>query len=489
MAIQRMYTGKGGAVQFDKPAITPTEISQQYGRSMTDILKYKQTMKQRRLENLASMFDIGKIDNIMERDRELAMGAKEEGLGKMGDIYQKHAGTDYDLSLEGMTGIMREKRNIQEKLEAITGGREQYLKEKNILQRSPEDYDIMASKERFEAYDKMVESGQIPKIPGGGFLVDAPVNTAKLIDEVARKVRTLDTDEYTSKDVGDSVVILRGKAYNKKDIETQAKILSGKSRAQKALFDEFGDTEGIAKAIEESLVPLGKEKVAAHKKAEDKTDINYSSKKGITITPGKKYTETAASGDTGDTGDYTIHESWPVERKGRVSEFRVDGNAYVSQASKKATENGLLAGQKVSEGNIDLATGTYEVEKQEIQKRDRYHGDDIKLEVRRKKAHYLGKERKGIGMTKQLIKEGDPVPEHIKELLIKKGMGDRVTVDAVVETVLKSDAYGSFTLIDELGGRFVGELGLPQGFIDQLKNAPLEEIGESGGDSGLFDED
>ena len=489
MAIQRMYSGRGGAVEFDKPAITPTEISQQYGRSMTDILKYKQTMKQRRKENLTSMFDIGEIEELMEDDRVLAMRQKEEGLGRMGDIYKEHAGTDYDLSIEGTTGIMREKRNTQEILNSITGGREQYLKAKNILQRAPGDFDIEASKEKFEAYDEMVKSGQIPRVPQGGFLVDAPVNTAALIDEVSRKVRELDTDEYTSEDVDDSVVILRGKAYFMKDIETQADILFGKPRIKKAFLDDYDSKEGVMMAIEESLVPLGKEKIAAHKKGDKIPDINLSSKKGITITPGESHTQTAASGTAGDTGDYTIHKSYPVERKGKTSEFRVDANAHIVHTSTKAAENGLYAGGKVADTDIDFAAGTYAVEKQEIQIRDMYHGDDVELKVRKRKAHYLGKERKGIGMTKQTIKEGDPIPEHIKELLIEKGMGDRVTSDAVVETSLKTDAYGNITIIDKLDGRFVGGLGLSQEFINQLKNTPLEEIGETEGDAGLFDED
>ena len=49
---ERMYSGRGGAVEFDRPAITPTEISQQYGQSMIEILKYKQIMQQKEEEVL-----------------------------------------------------------------------------------------------------------------------------------------------------------------------------------------------------------------------------------------------------------------------------------------------------------------------------------------------------------------------------------------------------------------------------------------------------
>ena len=231
------------------------------------------------------------------------------------------------------------------------------------------------------------------------------------------------------------------------------------------------------RAIEESLVPLGETKIAAHKKAEDKIDTNFSTKQGITVTLGKDYVQTSASGTSGDSGDYDVYESYSVERKGKTSEYRVDGNSYVSKTSKKAEENGIDSGRKVSEGAIDIAAGTYPVDKQEIQKRDIYHGDDVELKVRKKRYKILGKESEfGTGMTKQTIKEGDPIPQHIKKLLIEKGMGDRVTVDAVVETVLKSDAYGTFTLIDKLGGRHVGELGLSPEFVNQMKNNPLKDI-------------
>ena len=248
MAIQRMYSGKGGAVEFDRPSITPTEISQQYGRTMTDILKYKQTMKQRRLENLTEMTKFGDMSDVVEEDREIVSGMMDETMQANARILQGSEGAkDYDFSREELGKVQAGMTSFESRAGAIVSGRNQQLEAIKELRDDSKagEFDWDASMEKIEEFNKT------HKVPQGGFLVSAPVNTARLIDAASKEVGELDTEEYTSKDVGDSVVILRGKAYNKKDIETQAKILSGKSRAQKALFDEFGGTEGIAAAIEE----------------------------------------------------------------------------------------------------------------------------------------------------------------------------------------------------------------------------------------------
>ena len=213
MAIQRMYSGKGGAVEFDRPSITPTEISQQYGRSMTDILKYKQTMKQRRLENLTEMTKFGDMSDVVEEDREIVSGMMDETMQANARILQGSEGAkDYDFSREELGKVQAGMTSFESRAGAIVSGRNQQLEAIKELRDDSKagEFDWDASMEKIEEFNKT------HKVPQGGFLVSAPVNTAALIDEVSKNVREVDIDEYTSKEVKDSILILRGRRISRK---------------------------------------------------------------------------------------------------------------------------------------------------------------------------------------------------------------------------------------------------------------------------------
>ena len=456
MAIQRMYSGKGGAVEFDRPSITPTEISQQYGRSMTDILKYKQTMKQRRLENLTEMTKFGDMSDVVEEDREIVSGMMDETMQANARILQGSEGAkDYDFSREELGKVQAGMTSFESRAGAIVSGRNQQLEAIKELRDDSKagEFDWDASMEKIEEFNKT------HKVPQGGFLVSAPVNTAALIDEVSRKVRKLNTDEYTSEDIGDSVVILRGNAYFKKDIETQTDILLGESRAKKPLLEAFGDKEGITRAIEESLVPLGETKIAAHKKKEE-TDLGTArSIPGASTNPDYKVLPSGAEEKhvTGKDGGVDVFDvPWVNTIQGFKGQAKLTLNGILKTSDEDIPN--LKAGERLGEKSYpksdeikggELANHSFKiVEAPTITGYPTASEDIIVYEMTDD-----GKIKTGrvFGGKKEefRVKKGEQVT---REQLRKMSDAQRklVTATSFVDIIAHTSAYGNFTVSEPL---------------------------------------
>ena len=456
MAIQRMYSGKGGAVEFDRPSITPTEISQQYGRSMTDILKYKQTMKQRRLENLTEMTKFGDMSDVVEEDREIVSGMMDETMQANARILQGSEGAkDYDFSREELGKVQAGMTSFESRAGAIVSGRNQQLEAIKELRDDSKagEFDWDASMEKIEEFNKT------HKVPQGGFLVSASVNTAALIDEVSRKVRKLNTDEYTSEDIGDSVVILRGNAYFKKDIETQTDILLGESRAKKPLLEAFGDKEGIMRAIEESLVPLGETKIAAHKKKEE-TDLGTArSIPGASTNPDYKVLPSGAEEKhvTGKDGGVDVFDvPWVNTIQGFKGQAKLTLNGILKTSDEDIPN--LKAGERLGEKSYpksdeikggELANHSFKiVEAPTITGYPTASEDIIVYEMTDD-----GKIKTGrvFGGKKEefRVKKGEQVT---REQLRKMSDAQRklVTVTSFVDIIAHTSAYGNFTVSEPL---------------------------------------
>ena len=457
MAIQRMYSGKGGAVEFDRPSVTPTEISQQYGRSMTDILKYKKTMAQRRKENLLELTDYDYNKKLLSTDRDEMLkilgGANEQQAGIITE-----AGSSYDLPIEKII----EMKNIRESAEMEMGGIEERRgKISTALLNLQADqasgkaliYDQEASMEAIREAEKS------KTIPQDGLLKTTPVNTAALIDEVSRKVRKLNTDEYTSEDIGDSVVILRGNAYFKKDIETQTDILLGESRAKKPLLEAFGDKEGIMRAIEESLVPLGETKIAAHKKKEE-TDLGTArSIPGASTNPDYKVLPSGAEEKhvTGKDGGVDVFDvPWVNTIQGFKGQAKLTLNGILKTSDEDIPN--LKAGERLGEKSYpksdeikggELANHSFKiVEAPTITGYPTASEDIIVYEMTDD-----GKIKTGrvFGGKKEefRVKKGEQVT---REQLRKMSDAQRklVTVTSFVDIIAHTSAYGNFTVSEPL---------------------------------------
>ena len=237
MAIQRMYSGKGGAVEFDKPAITPTEISQQYGRSMTDILKYKQTMAQRRKEGILKLTDVGVTEGLMGESQARQAKRMEAFREKSVDVLMGEKDPS-DPSTSAMMEIQAEKNRTAQAGEKELKVQGEFIKAQTLMAA-----DAASEQPKFdqEFYTKAVEYYRTHEgaYPPGGFIKAIGFGLDQLYWEA---VDEIGTEEGIAKpgEVGEWETLGRERVYKETEIMSQASSLWGSPTVQKKLKEEKG---------------------------------------------------------------------------------------------------------------------------------------------------------------------------------------------------------------------------------------------------------